>query len=142
MHDLSTSRLPAHHIGRPRLIARCISEQIVIVEAAGGYGKSVLAAELIDAWGALPIWVLLEQGGVPARLFAARLRTAVARAGLRDTAGTMAAAGDDPPGVVDAMLAGLEHELCTIVIDDAHHAGRRLDRLEHSGPAIPRRRSP
>ena len=62
MHDLSASRLPSHHIGRTRLVALCADHRIVVVEAAGGYGKSVLAAELVDAWGALPVWVTLEPG--------------------------------------------------------------------------------
>ncbi len=118
------SRLPSHHIRRERLTDRCRSEQVVVVEAAGGYGKSVFARELVDCWGALPIWVLLEEGGVSAQLLAARLRAAVARAGLSDAAGAMAAAGDDPPGAVDAMLAVLDGETCAIVIDDAHHADR------------------
>ena len=84
----------------------------------------MFARELVDSWGALPIWVLLEDGGVSAQLLAARLRAAVARAGLSDAAAAMAAAGDDPPGSVDAMLAGLDGESCAIVIDDAHHADR------------------
>jgi hypothetical protein len=120
--DDARSRLPAHHISRPRLTARCVDERVVVVEAAGGYGKSVLAAELVDAWGAVPVWVLLEEGGVTARLLVARLRVALGRAGLTDAAGSMAAAGDDLPGALDAMLAGIEGESCAIVIDDAHHA--------------------
>jgi ATP/maltotriose-dependent transcriptional regulator MalT len=94
------------------------------MEAAGGYGKSVLAAEIVDAWGALPIWVMLEAGGVPARLFVARLRAAVADAGLSDAAGAIAAVGDDPAGAVDALLSGLAGESGAIVIDDAHNAER------------------
>ncbi len=124
MHDVSLIRLPSFHIRRPRLTARCSEVRVVVVEAAGGYGKSVLAAELVDVWGAVPVWVALEEGGVSARLLSARLRAAVSRAGLRDAAGLMAGAGDDPAGVVDAMLAGIADELCAIVIDDAHHADR------------------
>ncbi len=118
------ARLPPHHIQRPRLTDRCRDERIVVVEAAGGYGKSVLAAELVEMWGALPIWVALEEGGVPARLLASRLRGAVASAGLTDASAAMAAAGDDPPGAVDAMLAALTGESVAIVFDDAHHAAR------------------
>ena len=88
----------------------------------------MLAAELVDAWDALPIWVLLEEG-VSARLLVARLRAAVDRAGLSDTVAAMAAAGDDPIGAVDAMLDGLQGESCAIVIDDAHHADRDAARL-------------
>ena len=124
MSSVARSRLPSHHIRRERITSRCSADQIVVVEAAGGYGKSVLAAELIESWGALPIWVLLDEGGVSARLLAARLRAAVSRAGLHDAAAAMGALGDDPSGAVDAMLAALEGESCAIVIDDAHHAGR------------------
>jgi LuxR family transcriptional regulator, maltose regulon positive regulatory protein len=94
------------------------------MEAAAGYGKSVLAAELVNGWGAVPVEALLEDGGVPARLLASRLRAAVARAGFVDAAESMAAAGDDPAGAVDAMLDALAGEACAFVIDDAHHALR------------------
>lgn len=124
MLDSSRSRLPPFHISRPRLTLGCASERIVVVEAAGGYGKSVFAAELVEQWGALPIWITLEEGGVSAQLLAARLRGAVARAGLSDAAGAMAAAGDDPAGAVDAMLATLSSECVAIVVDDAQHAER------------------
>ncbi len=106
---------------------------MVVVEAAAGYGKSVLAAELIEVWGSVPVEVLLEEGGVSAELLAARLRAAVSRAGFLDAAASMAAAGADPAGAVDAMIAGLEREACAIVIDDAHHAtrdgGALIDRI-------------
>ncbi len=101
----------------------------MIVEAAGGYGKSVLGAELVGVWGALPIWVLLDEGGVSARLLVARLRAAVGHAGLHDAAGVMAAMGDDLPGAIDAMLAALAGESCAIVIDDVHHADRDAAKL-------------
>jgi DNA-binding SARP family transcriptional activator len=117
-------RLPFYHIPRPRLTGQCRDERIVVVEAAAGYGKSVLAAELVNAWGAVPVEVLLEDGGVPGRLLASRLRAAVARAGFVDAEGAMAAAGDDPAGAVDAMLDALAGEACAFVLDDAHHALR------------------
>jgi ATP/maltotriose-dependent transcriptional regulator MalT len=129
------SRLPPHHIPRPRLTEPFAREEvpIVVVEAAAGYGKSVLAAELVDAWGAVPVEVLLEEGGVSAELLAARLRAAVSRAGFLDAAAAMAAAGADPAGAVDAMVSGLKGEACAIVIDDAHQATRNagvlIDRI-------------
>ncbi len=124
----NSSRFPPHHVARPRLTERCRDARIVVVEAAGGYGKSIFAAELVDAWQVLPIWVLLEEG-VSGRLLAARLRAAVARAGLSDTAAEMTAAGDDPVGAVDAMLDRLASEACVLVIDDAHNADRDAARL-------------
>lgn len=120
------SRLPPHHVARPRLTDQCRSEDVtvVVVEAPAGYGKSVLAAELVEVWGAVPVEVLLEEGPISGALLAGRLRAAVARAGFRDAAGAAAAAGDDPAGAVDSMLAALAGESCAIVIDDAHHAAR------------------
>jgi ATP/maltotriose-dependent transcriptional regulator MalT len=120
------SRLPPHHVSRARLTDACSGQDgvVVVVEAAAGYGKSVLAAELVEVWGSVPVEVLLEEGGVSAELLAARLRAAVSRAGFLDAAASMAAAGADPAGAVDAMVAGLKGEACAIVIDDAHHANR------------------
>jgi len=97
---------------------------VIVVEAAAGYGKSVLAAELVAALGVVPIETLMEQPGVSAELLAARLRAAVARAGFMDAAELMAGAGADPAGAVDAMLVALKGEACAIVLDDAHNATR------------------
>src|SRR5438067_10160539 len=35
-------RLPPHHIRRPRLTSQCLQASVVVVEAAAGYGKTVL----------------------------------------------------------------------------------------------------
>jgi hypothetical protein len=104
-----------------------------VLEASAGYGKSVLAAELVNAWGAVPVDVVLEEGGVVAPLLASRLRAAVGRAGFVDAAASMAAAGQDSVAAIDAMLDALSGESCAIVIDDAHHAlrdaGVLIDRI-------------
>jgi DNA-binding SARP family transcriptional activator/ATP/maltotriose-dependent transcriptional regulator MalT len=122
MHDPTPSRLPSHHISRARLAKPLADARLVVIEAAGGYGKSVLAAELVDLWGALPIWVALEADPVSGRLLAARLRAAVAAAGLRDAAAAIAGAGDDAAVSIDTMMQALASESCAIVIDDAHRA--------------------
>ncbi|HMC39409.1 MAG TPA: hypothetical protein VKI19_07080 [Acidimicrobiales bacterium] len=116
--------LPVHHIRRPHLTDRCRDERIVVVEASAGYGKSVLAAELVDTWGTVPVEVLLDESGVSAGLLASRLRAAVQRAGFVDAAASMAETGEDAVGAVDAMLAALADESCAFVIDDAHNAMR------------------
>jgi DNA-binding SARP family transcriptional activator len=118
------SRLPPHHIRRTRLTSQCLDASVVVAEAAAGYGKTVLAAELVGAWRCVGIEVALHEGGVPARLFAARLRTAVAQAGFRGAATTMADSGEDAVDAVDAMLGALADESCAFVVDDAHHADR------------------
>jgi DNA-binding SARP family transcriptional activator/tetratricopeptide (TPR) repeat protein len=96
----------------------------VVVEAAAGYGKTVLGTELADLWRSVAIEVVLHEGGMPAQLFAARLRTAAAHAGFSEAAATMAEAGEDAMGAVDALLGALAQERCTFIVDDAHHAGR------------------
>jgi hypothetical protein len=58
----------------------------VVVEAAAGYGKTVLGTELADMWRSVAIEVVLHEGGMPAQLFAARLRTAAAHAGFSEAA--------------------------------------------------------
>jgi DNA-binding SARP family transcriptional activator/ATP/maltotriose-dependent transcriptional regulator MalT len=129
------SPFPSHFVPRPRLTDPCRGEDVtvVVVEAAAGFGKSVLAAELVERWGAVPVEVPLEEGPVTAQLLAGRLRAAVERAGFRDAAGSMGTAGEDPASRVDAMLAGLAGERVAIVVDDAHHAARDaavlLDRI-------------
>ena len=115
-------RLPPYHVPRPRLTERCAQERLVLVEAAGGYGKTVLSVELVDSWEAVGIEVALEAGGVSAALLASRLRAAVARAGFIEAADAAADAGEDHVGAVDAMLGALAGERAAIVVDDAHHA--------------------
>lgn len=100
---------------------------MIVVEAAGGYGKTVLAAELVDAWRYVGIGVELDHVGVSASLLAVRLNEAVQRAGYTDAAG--AAAKQDPTAAVDALVSALTHERCAFVIDDAHYAAADAGRL-------------
>jgi len=97
---------------------------VVVVEASGGYGKSVLAAELTEVWRGVGIDVRLHEGGVTAELLVARLRSATERAGYRRAAQAMAGALGDPYGAVDELLAALAGERCVLVVDDVHHADR------------------
>ena len=103
-------RLPPYHVRRPRLTSPCLDASVVVVEAAGGYGKTVLGMELADAWRSVAVEVLLHEGGVSAQLFAARLRAAAAGAGFSEAAATMAEAGEDASGGVDALLGALATE--------------------------------
>jgi DNA-binding SARP family transcriptional activator len=106
-----------------------MDERVVVVEAAAGYGKTVLAAELVDAWRAVGIDVLLHEGGMGVDLLAARVRSAAARAGYRDAAAAMASVLDDASGAIDELLNALAGERCALVFDDVHHAGRDAARL-------------
>jgi len=130
-------RLPLYHVPRPRLVERCRDARVVVVEAGGGYGKSVLGIELADAWQAVPIDVVLLNPGVGPALFVARLRSAVERAGFGEAAAAMAAAGEDTQGAVDAAVATLAREACAFVVDDAHHADPAAARLiEHLASSV------
>jgi ATP/maltotriose-dependent transcriptional regulator MalT len=118
------SRLPSHHVRRPRLTSPCLEASVVVAEAAAGYGKTVLGAELADAWRSVAIEVTLHEGGVSAQLFAAWLRAAAQNAGFTEAATSMGEDREDAVGAVDALLAALAAERCAFVIDDAHHARR------------------
>jgi len=100
----------------------------VVVEAPGGYGKTVLAREVVDSWRAVGIEVTLDRPGVTAALLAGRLRSATERAGYTEAAA--AAEGNrEPADIVDSLLAVLAKERCAIVIDDAHNAERDAAQL-------------
>ena len=116
--------LPAHHIPRPRLANAVSQQQVVVIEAGGGYGKTTLAAEIVDVWGAVEIDVTFHEGTGSAALLTARLRSAIAHAGFHAAAAAMAGAGDDTHAAVEAALEALAEEQCAFVIDDAHHAER------------------
>ncbi|HTX01970.1 MAG TPA: hypothetical protein VMD59_24515, partial [Acidimicrobiales bacterium] len=125
-------RLPPYHVPRPRLSGLCADAQVVVIEAAGGYGKSVLGAELTDSWLAVGIEVQLDHGEVPAELLAARLRTAALQAGFSEAAATAAECEDDATAAVDSLLAALADERCAFVIDDSHNARKDAGALiEH-----------
>lgn len=92
-----------------------------MIEAAGGYGKTVLGAELVGSWWSVGIDIQLDQPGTSANLLAARLRAAAAQSGFTDAAGA-ASAGSDATATADAIVNALAKERCTFVVDDAHHA--------------------
>jgi DNA-binding SARP family transcriptional activator/ATP/maltotriose-dependent transcriptional regulator MalT len=119
------ANLPAHHVARPRLTDGVADHRVVVVEAAGGYGKTVLAAELVAGLQAIEVEVPLEEGPIPAQLLVSRLIAGVRRAGLHDAAEAMAAAGEDVVGSLDAGADALSRDRCVVVIDDAHHANRQ-----------------
>lgn len=122
-------RLPPHHIRRPRLTDRCAGHQVIVVEAAAGYGKSVLGAELVDGWRTVGIDVQLEQSEVSPSLFAARVRGAVMRAGFSEASAAVDGAADDPRAAVGAVAKALVGERCAWVVDDAHNASREAASL-------------
>jgi DNA-binding SARP family transcriptional activator/ATP/maltotriose-dependent transcriptional regulator MalT len=114
-------QLPAYHVPRPRLTAQCVDQRVVVVEAAGGYGKSVLGAELLSGWWSVGIDIQFDHHGTSANLLAARLRAAVLHAGFSDAAWAASTEGD-ATGTADAIVNALAHERCTFVFDDVHNA--------------------
>ena len=106
-------RLPPYHVPRPRLTERCADHQVVVIEAAAGYGKSTLGAELVGEWRAVGIEVPLDHAGITASLLVARLHATEAAA---------TAAGEDATAAADAMISALSSEACVFIIDDAHNA--------------------
>ncbi len=121
--------LPAHHIPRPRLVNTVSEERVVVVEAGGGYGKTTLAAEIIEGWRTIAVEVTLHAGAGGAALFAARLRSGIVRAGFPAAAEAISGEATDLHGTVEAALAALDAERCAFVIDDAHHAERETAAL-------------
>ena len=129
------NRLPPHHVPRPRLTGRSAGYRVVVVEAAAGYGKSVLAAELVDVWRSVGIDVQLEHAGVGSPLLAARFHQAARRAGFTEAAAA-AEGKQDPVALLDTLASALAAENCTFVVDDAHNvepeAGELIDHLANS----------
>ena len=114
------NRLPPHHVPRPRLTNGSTGFRVVVVEAAAGYGKSVLAAELVDNWRSVGIDVQLENPGVSAPRLAGRLLQAVRRAGFTEAA-SAAEGKQDPVDLLGTLVGSLVMENCAFVIDDAHN---------------------
>ena len=126
-------RLPPHHVRRVRLTSRCADAPVVVVEAAAGFGKSVLGAELALVWGAVPITIALEHDRIPGSLFLSRIVAAASAAGYTEAAAAALALGDDAAGAIDAITASLASECCAFVVDDAQElapdAAALLERL-------------
>ena len=115
--------LPPHHLARRRLISAAEGVAVLVVEAGAGYGKTTLAAAIVEDRRAVEVEVTLHEG-VAAESFTARLEAGLRRAGLSYAAAAMADAGYDPTGAVDAAIDALAGESCVIVIDDVQHADR------------------
>ena len=81
--------LPAHYIPRPRLVGSTTGQRVVVVEAGAGYGKSTLAVELVQAWGAVEVEVAFHEGGGDAGWFATQLRYGILKAGFSGAAAAM-----------------------------------------------------
>ncbi len=135
------------HVARPRLTRRLAAAPVGLIEAGGGYGKSVLAAELRRGLGIASAEAVLERPVDGSAELVGALRRGLRRAGLSDAA----AALSDPARLVDALDAvggpvllvvdevqrasGLAVELLVVLareLPEQHRlllVGRRLDPL-------------
>lgn len=134
-------RLPRHHVPRPRLVDRLRVTRIGLLEAAGGYGKSVLAAEYAADLGIAAATAALEAAATAPQGLVEELRRALRSAGLSDLAQALADPGLAPGSAVDALIDRLtgEPDALLLVVDDVHlaapAAGPLLARLASRVPA-------
>lgn len=94
---------PAPLVARPALVASAGSARVVLISAPGGYGKTILANQMLDAAGRATVRALLDRPADPATLID-ELRRGVRASGLTDTA-ALAERATDTDGVF-AALAG------------------------------------
>jgi DNA-binding SARP family transcriptional activator len=127
----STSSLPRPLVPRPRLITAIEPARIVVVEAAGGFGKSTLAREAGRVLGRTRVDVCLAPRDADPRFLAQRLARALRRAGLTDAGAQAQQALPDPAAVMDAVADALadEPEPTVLALDDVHHAGEEAGEL-------------
>jgi len=123
--------LPRHHVHRPRLVERLASSRAALVTAGGGYGKSLLAAELAHGLGLATVKVVLGDQDATPQALVARIAQGLARAQLRDAAVALRDRRLSPGEAVDALATALaaEREPVVLVIDDAHHLGTEAQGL-------------
>ena len=145
MRSLSSN---SGHVPRPRLVRALLDAPVGLIEAGGGYGKSVLASELRRELGTASAEAVVESETGSAEQLVGSLRRGLRRAGLSDSAAALAGTGaadvaaalelaSEPPllvveeaqnasGEATELLAGLARELpagARLLI-----VGRRLDR--------------
>jgi DNA-binding SARP family transcriptional activator len=114
-------RQPRQHVARDRLVAELMASPVGIIEAAAGYGKSVLAGEYHRALGVACAWVPLGPSDDNVSVLVSSIRRAFRAAQLSDLHSALESSDPDrwPDRFLDA-LAGLDDPLL-VVLDDVHH---------------------
>ena len=112
--------LPPFHVARRRLVAELLGSSVAVVEAAAGYGKTVLASEYRDTLGIACAWVPLGPPDDDAAVLVSSLTRSFRAANLSDLASVLAATepAEWPDRFLDA-VSMLEEPLM-VVLDDAH----------------------
>lgn len=119
---MSVAELPPQHVARPRLLAELERAPLATIVASGGFGKSVLAADLRRRLGIASAEAVLEGQVEDADQLLAELRRGLRRAGLSDIAAALAASSS--AAVVEALERAGEPVL--LIVDEVQRA---------SGPA-------
>ncbi|MFN8112084.1 MAG: BTAD domain-containing putative transcriptional regulator [Solirubrobacterales bacterium] len=110
----STQRVP-----RPRLAEGLLGARVGLIEAGGGYGKSVLASEVAEQLGTPSAVAVLERATEDPDELVGAIRRGLRSAGLSDSAAALA--GADPAAVVAALEVGEDPVL--LVVEEAQRIG-------------------
>lgn len=131
---MSSFALPQHHVPRPRLAGALARAPIGLIEAGGGYGKSVLVGELRRELGIASADAVLERDTDEAEQLVGALRRGFRRAGLSDLAAALT--GAHPADVAAAFE--LESDPVLLVVEEAQHAsGAAAELLAGLARALP-----
>ena len=119
--------LPPAHVPRPRLIQALAAAPVGLVEAPGGFGKSVLATELAAALDLPELEADLVGSVSTPSLLVAALRRGAARSGLSDLATELQRVVDDDPARAAASaiadVLGSAGGALLLVVDEAELLG-------------------
>ena len=135
---MSRSAPPIRHVPRPRLVRVLAEAPLAIIEAGGGYGKSVLASELRGELEIASAEVSLERETAEPDELIGALRRGFRRAGLSDAAAVIARSS--PERISDA-LARITGPVL-IVVDEVQRATGAAAQLlaDLAADAVPERR--
>jgi ATP/maltotriose-dependent transcriptional regulator MalT len=95
-HERGRFGLPPYHVARRRLVTEMLGSSVAVVEAAAGYGKSVLASEYRDALGTACAWVPLGPHDDDASVLVSSLTRSFRAANLSDLASVLATVEASP----------------------------------------------
>ena len=108
--------LPLHHVARPRLVDRLVGAPCAIIEAGGGYGKSVLIAEVVARTQQLSVVVEIAPWHDEPQALAAAFATAAVSSGI-----AVPDLDESPEAVVRGVAESIVAAGAMLVVDDAHH---------------------
>lgn len=130
--------LPRYHVPREALRRVLVDAPVVVIEAASGFGKSTLAAEL-TAGDDRVFTVALTGQETGRHALLLPLGRALRRMGEHDAASALGDLAATPADALDAMMDAIQdsHPL-TIVVDDAHHLDTEAGLLCHLVALRPR----